>query len=155
MDAHPHPTGPAPSRTRHSSETGTPRWIRRTLLIAGGVCVFALVGSIISPSWSEAGDGARMKVDGGGGAARPRSMPIVAPATLIGTLEGREYRILIHHAEGEPRYTVCSPDGRVLREDLLADDIYREFPDLDLRRLHLDPPNRDGSGPLMLIYPLD
>lgn len=82
-------------------------------------------------------------------------MPIVAPATLIGTLEGREYRILIHHADGEPRYTVCSSDGRVLREDLLADDVYREFPDLDLRRLHFDPPSDGKSGPLMLVYPLD
>lgn len=82
-------------------------------------------------------------------------MPIVEPGDLIGMLEGREFRILIHHAEASPRYTICTPDGRVLREDLEAEDVYREFPTLDLQRLYLDPPSNDGTGPLMLMYPLD
>jgi hypothetical protein len=151
------------SRQATHTAASTPRWLRRALLVAGGVCAFALVGSLINPDWSRAGgvDGARaVRVHGGGsGATGPgaaRAMPIVEADGLIGTLECREYRILIHHADPMPLYTVCTPDGRVLRENLQADDVYREFPTVDLKRLHLEPSSRDaGQGPLMLVYPLD
>lgn len=151
------PTVQTPDSAAAVSPVGTPRWVRRVLIIASGICAFALVGSIISPSWSEASDGGIIRVDGGGsgGGARPRSMPMVEPPDLIGTLEGREFRILIHHAEASPRYTICTADGRVLREGLEAGDVYREFPTLDLKRLHLDPPSCEKTGPLMLMYPLD
>lgn len=83
-------------------------------------------------------------------------MPVAESNTLIGTLECREYRILIHHADPVPLYTVCTPDGRILRENLQADDVYREFPTIDLKRLYLDPSaGEDNSSPLMLVYPTD
>jgi len=140
-----------------------PRWLRRALLVAGGICAFALVGSIINPDWSRAGgDGGTRAVrvyGGGSGGAGPgaaRTMPIVEADGLIGTLECREYRILIHHGNPMPLYTVCTPEGRVLRENLEAEDVYREFPTIDLKRLHLEPSERStGQGPLMLVYPLD
>lgn len=151
----PSPSSQTSNPAAAGSVVGTPRWVRRVLIVASGVCAFALVGSIISPSWSEASDAGIIRVDGGGRNARPRSMPIVEPGDLIGMLDGREFRILIHHAEPSPRYTICAPDGRVLREELEAEDVYREFPTLDLQRLYLDPPLNDGTGPLMLMYPLD
>lgn len=162
MDAHQNPDGTQASAAASHPEFRPdgaavlrPRWLRRVLLVASGVCAFALVGSLISPSWSNAGDDRVIRVNGGGSGVRQRSIPLVQGPNLIGTLEGNEYRILIHHADDAPRYSVCAPDGRVLRDHLLAEDVYREFPTLDLKRLRLDPPLDSTSGPLMLVYPLD
>ncbi len=150
-------------RTGHETSAAPARWLRRTLVIAAGVCAFALVGSLFNPEWSQAGDedrGPLPRVHGGGsGAAGPGAagrLPVADTSSLLGMLECREYRILIHHGEEGARYTVCAPDGRVIREHLAADEVYREFPTLDLRRLRVDPPAGNGdTGALMLVYPLD
>jgi len=152
MNASPHPA------TSHTDQS--PRWLRRVLLVAGGVCAFALVGSLINPDWSQAGevDEARFpRVSSGGtGLGAGRSMPIVEASSLLGTLECREYRVLIHAADPVPLYTVCSPDGRVLRENMEAGDVYREFPTIDLEKLRFEPKTGEqNSGALMLMYPLD
>jgi hypothetical protein len=164
--------GQATDSTRESTalastspaQTGTaaPKWLRRTLVIAGGVCAFALVGSMINPEWSSASDDWRrpVRITGGGSAsAGPGAAgrtPIAEPRSLIGTLESREFRILIHHGDPVPLYTVCMPDGRVLRANLEAGDVYREFPGINLERMLFDPTTGEGTtGPLMLVYPLD
>jgi len=152
------PTPPCLTHTDHS-----PRWLRRLLLVAGGICAFALVGSLINPDWSQAGEDDELRSPrvSRGASGRPdlgagRSMPIVEASLLLGTLECREYRILIHHADPVPLYTVCSPDGRVLRENMEAGDVYREFPTIDLERLRFEPTTGEkNSGALMLVYPLD
>lgn len=142
--------------------SSAPKWLRRSLVIAGGVCVFALVGSLANPDWSLAGDErhGHVRITGGGSAGAAagaqHAMPVVEAGSLIGTLECREYRILIKHADPAPLYTVCTLDGRVLMENLEAEDMYREFPTIDMKRLYVDPPvGSDRSGPLMLVYPTD
>jgi hypothetical protein len=69
------------------------------------------------------------------------------PGALIGTLEGAEHRVLCHASPAGPRYSVFTLDGRLLRADLPADAVYREFPGLDLENMRLEQPNR----PLMLM----
>jgi hypothetical protein len=43
--------------------------------------------------------------------------------------------------------------GRALAEDLWADEVYRDFPDLDPRRLHLGP-DEEGADAAELLGPL-
>ena len=138
-------------------------------MVGAAGCGFALLGSLINPSPSQAHDDERIAAigvsaggAGGGSAARnmPKAgagnVPVVKPALLIGMLESPEYLVLIQHADPTPRYTVCTPAGRILREDLDADDVYREFPMLDLRQFRLDPAaDLQSSGPLMLAWPAD
>ncbi len=150
------PAGANPSTAaRHSAHTpAAPLWLRRALMIAGGVCVFALVGSLITPQTSDARDDLRLYA-GGAAAGHGRTMPVYTPEDSLGTLESREYVVHIRHALPAPLYTVCTPDGRVLRADMQADEVYREFPTLDLERLRFDPGRENDTGALMLMYPLD
>lgn len=76
---------------------------------------------------------------------------------LVGMLEAKNYLVLIHAGASEPMYSVFGLDGRLLKGDMPADDVYREFPDLDLKTLRLDPPatgQASETGPLMLAEPV-
>jgi hypothetical protein len=76
---------------------------------------------------------------------------------LVGMLEAKNFLVLIHAAPEQARYSVFALDGRLLKGDMLADDVYREFPDLDLKSLRLDPPagsEHQTQGPLMLAEPV-
>jgi hypothetical protein len=110
---------------------------------------------------------------GGVGTEAPTRGRVAAPVhprglKVLGHLVSAEYRVWIYaeRAGGagsleqtlQPRYTVCSLDGRVLSDDLAADDMYREFPTLDISGMILPVEGSgddDGleSGPLMLVEP--
>lgn len=138
------------------TRTGSPRWIRRSLLVGAGALLFVVVGSVIDPLRSEAQvEGAERAglVTGASDEAWPRGL-LSMPA-LIGVLESPDFRILIHAGDPDPLYTVCTPAGRVLAAELRADEVYREFPMIDPTKLRVDPPDTRDEGPLMLAWPMD
>ena len=63
---------------------------------------------------------------------------------LIGTLEGREHILRCWATADGPRYSVHTLDGRLIQDELPADEVYRGFPDLDLSNLRADPPQDRG-----------
>lgn len=92
---------------------------------------------------------AQFRVQGGEAGGRP------IRGKLLGSLVGNAYTIRIHASTDGPLYSVWDTrSGRLLAEDLPADDVYRHFPDLDPRALHLGPDGAPGDaadllGPLM------
>ncbi len=78
---------------------------------------------------------------------------------LLGSLVGAKYTIRIHASPRGPLYGVWDTrSGRALAEDLWADEVYRDFPDLDVRALHAgsDDAGADTEellGPLMSAEP--
>ena len=81
---------------------------------------------------------------------RPKARKVVAEAThpkgwkLIGTVEGREHMLRCWATADGPRYSVHTLDGRLIQDELPADEVYRGFPDLDLSNLRADPPLEGG-----------
>jgi hypothetical protein len=65
---------------------------------------------------------------------------------LLGSLEGREHIVKCWATPDGPRYSVYALDGRLIQDELPADEVYRGFPDVDLTNLRADPPE---GGPLM------
>lgn len=75
---------------------------------------------------------------------------------LVGMLETKNFLVLIHAAPDAPRYSVFALSGELIKGDMLADDVYREFPTLDLKSLRLEPAPQDpqtSTGPLMMADP--
>lgn len=60
----------------------------------------------------------------------------VEPDRLVGEFVGRNYILRVYAGAEGPLYTVCDLRGKVLKDRLAADDVYRAFPDLDVRSLH-------------------
>lgn len=75
---------------------------------------------------------------------------------LLGRIEDRDYHVLAYAAPDAPRYTVFSLEGRLLQADMLADDVYRSFPTLNLTTLRVDPEaNSTAPTAIMLADPRD
>ncbi len=76
---------------------------------------------------------------------------------LLGSLIGPIYTIRIHCSPEGPLYSVWdTKNGRSLAEGLPADDVYRHFPDIDVRTMRLGPGDAPDEvaefiGPLMQV----
>jgi hypothetical protein len=163
-----HAAAPPPARdpgTERLFGMDLPRPIARGIAVLIAVVVYAAVSSIARPGRSSA-EPPGVKV------TPTYQMPVIsaardgqkavgaaqAPATnsrgerLLGQLIGGERLVWIYAGHDGARYTVATRDGRILQEDLAADDVYRSFPELDIPNMRLEPrpdPAAPFSGPLM------
>jgi hypothetical protein len=64
---------------------------------------------------------------------------------FLGKLVGREHQVWIFGTKEQPVYTVLDLKGNVLASELLADEVYQQFPDLPVHELRFDGP----SGAIM------
>ncbi len=146
---------------------------RRVLLVLIGGVLFLGVASVIKPSprgaaaaeggsnnpefkielrkaFVHPGDANSTNPNGMESAKLPTARQAVAEAThpkgwkLIGTLEGREHMLRCWATPDGPRYSVHTLNGRLIQDELPADEVYRGFPDLDLSNLRADPPSDRG-----------
>ena len=122
--------------TRGMSTPAPRLQIKRVALVMGGILLFVGVARTIRPDDTRATE-----------AAGP-----TPTRAVIGTLVGPRYHVRIMAGEGEPRYTVMSPDGTVLEDDLMAHEVYHFFPDLDVTELHFGGDDT-VTGPMMLADP--
>ncbi len=130
-----------------------PSPFQKGLLFGAGAMAFVLAAATFEPSPSAAGDAPGPAPRSASPRAPFRARPPAAGAPL-GELIGGRYLVRITLLPQGPRYTVCTPDGEVLATDLPADEVYRDFPDLDPAALHLGPDHGPGT-PLMLAEPTD
>lgn len=137
---------------------------RRVAILAGGVATFALVASLIRP-----GESSAQMEDHPAANLRSFDRSTDDPAAvvrslvrlrhpqgwpLIGALAGMDYIVLVHGADEGARYSVYTSSGKLMRADLMADEVYREFPSLDLPGAHLQPGEQGEIGePIMMILP--
>lgn len=83
--------------------------------------LFITVARLIVPQSSQAADG-------------PDPSPMVAATPTghdMGSFVGREFVVRVFATPMGPRYTVCRPDGTVLRENLDGAALAATFPTLD------------------------
>jgi len=165
-------TQPQPARSPGA------KFLRRLLALGAGIAAFLLIASVIEPYATNAEPAPVVPhIAGGGVGGTGQTVPAAAPHQMdkqemeqlaaffanrkhpqgwpvLGHLTGADYWVVIYGSPEGPRYTVCTLDGRTLREDMQAEDVYREFPTLDLEGMWLDPP---GACPddraLMLVDP--
>ena len=93
--------------------------------------LFITVARLIVPQSSQAADGP----EGTLGA-------VVAATPVghdVGTLVGREFVVRVFATPAGPRYTVCRPDGTVLRENLDGAALAATFPTLDTLSKQAEP----------------
>lgn len=72
------------------------------------------------------------------------------PATLLGTLEGRDESLRIEVTQDGLRYTVVDRHGVVLAERLSPSELSERFAHLSPSGLHADGPD-PVHGPLMVV----
>lgn len=147
--------------TTPSGETPGQRSLR-WLLAAGSLALFVGLARLFNPAPSTAdiqssqtsGEPPRILAGGERGLASDRQ---AAPSARsgpveIGELVGREFTLRVFSTPEGPRYTVIDRDGHALAQLLEADEIYRRFPDLNVRSLQLrgDDASDLIGGPLML-----
>jgi hypothetical protein len=126
--------------------SGLWRRSRRVLAVLGAAALFFGVASVIKPDPRGAGAVVNQpQTITGATAAANTDHP--KGWKLIGTLEGREHILKCWATSDGPRYSVHAPDGRVIQDDLPADEVYRGFPDIDLLNLRADPPTSPTSAP--------
>lgn len=145
-----------------------PRPLARAIAVLLAVVVYAAVSSVVRPDKSSAAQPGVPSITpsrqlpgvraGGSGADRNSRAHNQAAAPdrnargwpLLGELIGGENVVWIYGSPEGPRYTVCTPEGKVLQEDMAAEDVYRSFPKLDIPGMRLEP-REDGAkpGPLM------
>lgn len=126
---------------------------RRWLALAGGVCAFLFLASVLRPFPSQAGRDEGDGGDGGGavvgGSMSPEAISRgVEGGRLIGEFRGRELRVLVYSGGDGPRYVVLDFDGAELGSGLTAEELGVRFPDFDLSRLEMGTPM--GAVPMML-----
>ena len=75
---------------------------------------------------------------------------------LLGSLRGRADAtsaggpagspvVWIYSSPNGPRYTVVSPAGKVLKEDLSVDELHKAFPDMPVDRMALEPADSQST----------
>ena len=114
----------------------------RPVLALGLAAVFVLIARQIEPAGSLAGESGSL------GDPVPETAPSQkaygSKRPSLGVLTGRDYRIEITDSAEGPRYSVFDEFGELLADELLAEDVYRAVPDLELSTLYAD-------GPLMMV----
>lgn len=113
-----------------------PTPVARGLAALGFLAVFFTAASLFRPAATRA---TVTTLDPG--PAEPRATQhlrgVKMPA-LIGTLVNTAYTIDVYITRSGPRYTVKDTAGRTLADMLASEDLYRQFPDLDVDHLHAD-----------------
>lgn len=131
----------------HDQPSGLRRRGKRVLLVLGAAALFIGAASVFKPE----PQGARASTN-----TNPHTTALMRAALptlplhpkgwkLLGTLEGREHILKCWGTNDGPRYSVHALDGRLIQDDLPADEVYRGFPDIELPNLRVDPA-ADGAG---------
>lgn len=151
----------------HEHSSGLLKRGKRLLMVLGAAAVFIGAASVIKPDpqGARAGTGNHDEMPGLGSKARvdlnptnPKEAELVQRLKeraaqsvhpkgwkLIGMLEGREHILKCWGTNDGPRYSVHALDGRLIQDDLPADEVYRGFPDIELPNLRVDPPTGGGT----------
>lgn len=114
----------------------------RPVLALGLAAVFVLIARQIEPAGSLAGEAGSLGDPAPASAPAQRAYGSKRPS--LGSLSGGDYRIEMFDSAEGPRYSVFDEHGDLLADRLLAEDVYRAVPDLDLTTLFAD-------GPLMMV----
>jgi hypothetical protein len=139
--------------TNPTSRFGLPPVATRVLMVFALLLVFVVVGSALDPRESKA-------------AARrfaPRAAPPQPAASAaadettggrpLGSLRGASYCVLITSGPDGPLYTVSSLDGNILASDLTQDEVWQNFPGLDIDRLTAESEATGIGEPVMYVDP--
>lgn len=137
--------------------------LMRGALLLGGIVTFMGVASVIKPPPRSAtaapatsqqlvspqqvwlsGQHGQMAQTTGHAPEHPKGLK------CIGTLEGRDFTVHAYATAQGPVYSVFNRSGELLQQDLPADEVYRAFPQIDLKNLHLAPASSTPDGALML-----
>jgi len=131
--------------------------LRRVALVAAGAGALLLVTKTISPQGSLAHLPASDIHAQRGHASGSHTDTSDQRRRLLGEIVGRNHIVRVHATQDGPRYTVCDPEGLVLEADLMAEEVYHFFPELDIKSLHFGHPEETDSEPipLMLADPND
>lgn len=129
-----------------ASVVGTRVGPRRPMAVAfslvaftGAVAGFVSIASLTEPRGSMASD---------------VTTPALGDRVYMGELVHRDHRVRIYTTNDAPRYDVLDANGRVEEANLLAEELYHLYPDLDVTRLRLAPSGADQPGALMLADPI-
>lgn len=117
------------------------RRVRSALLMVAGALAFLGIASVVNPN----GPRSASAGSAGGGFAATQVLADTHPTRgwkLIGSLISNEHEARMWATPDGPRYSIHTLDGRLLQDNLAADDVYRAFPDMDIERLRADPPNQ-------------
>lgn len=137
----------------HDQSSGLLRRGKRIAVVLGAAALFIGAASVIKPDPQGAQAGTNPTIDDPsttrGGPRQVADHP--KGWKLLGTLEGREHILKCWGTNDGPRYSVHAPDGRLIQDDLPADEVYRGFPDIELPNLRVDPPADGGSSGGMLV----
>ena len=110
----------------------------RALAVLGFLAVFYTAASLFNPDPSAATPVANPRpLPTQSGADIERLNPRTTPA-LVGTLSGAHYTLDVYLTPAGARYTVKDLAGNVLADQVTSDDLYRDFPDLDVDHMHAD-----------------
>ncbi len=129
----------------HDQSCGLLRRGKRVLLVLGAAALFIGAASVIKPEPQGARANTNPHTQTLTRAAVPALQSHPKGWKLLGTLEGREHILKCWGTNDGPRYSVHALDGRLIQDDLPADEVYRGFPDIELPNLRVDPPT-DGAG---------
>jgi len=148
---------------RVARRTGVRPGLVRLLVVVGAVGGFIVLASVFTPEQTRAtvatvkrgieslaGDTTKVPE----GAAKPPARDSRG-RILLGEMVGNGHRIWVYGRGTDVRYTVCTPEGEVLTSDITADEVYRLFPHLDLRSMHLDTLPDSDTGAVMMVDPRD
>lgn len=149
----------------HDQTRGLLRRGKRALLVLGAAALFIGAASVFKPEPQGARAGQPTPTSN---AANAESDALVARLKerkdanphpkgwkLLGTLEGREHILKCWGTNDGPRYSVHALDGRLIQDDLPADEVYRGFPDIELPNLRVDPPTNGASAGGVLVNFVD
>jgi|GEM_PF-6195557 len=152
-----------------------PAPVKRLLYGAACVMLFVGVSAVVNPDRSMADD--RELAIATRGQAKPQTTQATEPAPagttiqqadqlrqspdfrvsnrpLIGTLTGSPFFIWVYAGTTGPVYTVADNTGRVLAQELGAEALYAQLPQVAVEHLQLVPQSGSASpGPLMLADP--
>jgi hypothetical protein len=121
--------------TTLSTPSHAGRRVRTTLVMLAGAAVFLGIASVVNPK------GPRSASADSFNATQVLATPTHPKGwKLIGSLVNAEHELRCWATPLGPRYSVHTLDGRLLQDNLLSDDVYRAFPDIELEHLRADPP---------------
>jgi hypothetical protein len=127
-----------------STPNSMARRVRSALLMVAGAIAFLGIASVVNPN------GPRSASAGSIAAAQLAQTSHPRGWKLIGSLVSTDHELRCWATPFGPRYSVHTADGVLLQDNLVADDVYRAFPDFDLERLRADPPENADGRPIML-----
>ncbi len=121
---------------------------RRFIVVLGAAALFIGASSFIKPGPQGAHAGIERIAPASHDQHAPRPAQDQHPRgwKLLGILEGREHIVKCWATNDGPRYSVHSLDGRLIQDDLPADEVYRGFPDIELENLRADPPTSPAGS---------